>query len=373
MTALLSFRVPALLTVSAPPPLANGLRFVPFRLTVPLAALMRVLVPFVLIPALPLIVSAPLFCSVALFRNKPSVMLPVLVPASVSEPETPDGPLTVKLLATVTSTLAFRAPPERFRSPTDIAELIVAVPPAMLTARFGTLMVPPLASSVAVPSTTAPVPVDVVSGLNVMFSFPNVEVMLALTLMLRKAFSVSEASVPALLLIGSATVMSPDCALVPPAAVEIATLVPASSAALMVAVVMIEASLVLVKFGVPVTLASLPVACIVMSLGSSSHWPPRVLTLTFWMSSFAAEVSTNPPLPLLPSPCAESRPRALSAPARLPPSSTFATMLPPFVPSAVTWLLSASSMRCVARSTMRPPSLTALLALTTPALRTRAP
>ena len=201
----------------------------------------------------------------------PALMLPVLVPARVSEPESRPPPLNAKLLLTVTGALAFSVPPEMFKSPTDIAELIVAVLPMILTARFGTLIVPPLASSVTIPSATAPVPVEVVSGLKVMFSLPTVEVMLALTLMLRNAFSVNAASPPAVLLMGSATVMSPGSVLAPAAAVEMATLVPALSAVWMVPVVMIDPSFVLLKFGLPVTLVSLPAACIVMSLGSSSH------------------------------------------------------------------------------------------------------
>ena len=269
LVALASVSVPGLLMVSDPPRLRIGVGSVPLRVSVP--ALVMVLVPMVPTEPAPLIVSAPLFCSARLSENMPALTLPVLVFARVSAPETQPPPLNAKLLLTVTGALAFSVPPEMFKSPTDIAELIVAVLPMILTARFGTLIVPPLASSVTIPSATAPVPVEVVSGLKVMFSLPTVEVMLALTLMLRNAFSVNAASPPAVLLMGSATVMSPGSVLAPAAAVEMATLVPALSAVWMVPVVMIDPSFVLLKFGLPVTLVSLPAACIVMSLGSSSH------------------------------------------------------------------------------------------------------
>ncbi len=110
-----------------------------------------------------------------------------------------------------------------------------------------------------------------------------------------------------------------------------------------------------------------------MSLGSSSHSPPRVRTAIRSISSFAAEVSTNPPLPAWPSPCALISPRATSSPLICPFSLVMAVMLPPAVPSAPTLELSVSSIFSVARRKIRPPSSTTLLAFSLPLFLTTMP
>ncbi len=130
--------------------------------------------------------------------------------ATVSEPVPVSvPPLQVPAPDRAIAPLPCSVPPERFNDPIVIAESIVAVPDERFTVFPSALIVPPLALSVVVPSTTAPAPLTSESELNTRFSCPMVEVMLAFRLMLLWALSVSVASVPAVLLIALATVMSP--------------------------------------------------------------------------------------------------------------------------------------------------------------------
>ena len=116
-----------------------------------------------------------------------------------------------------------------------------------------------------------------------------------------------------------------------------------------------------------------PVA-IVKSIGSISQWPPPVLTTKpSSIATCAAEVSTKPPLPELPLPCALITPLARSSPEMCPLSVAIAVTLPPAVPSAPTLELSASSIRFVARKKIRPPCSTTLLALMRPLFFTTTP
>ena len=96
-----------------------------------------------------------------------------------------------------------------------------------------------------------------------------------LTVMLLCAVKVSVASELGVVMIELATVMSP--ASLPPALVTIVTLMPLSSAVLIVLTVMMAESPVveIVPGGEPVTLESGPVVWIRALFGSSSHWPPR--------------------------------------------------------------------------------------------------
>ena len=250
---------------------------------------------------------------------------------------------------------------------------MLAVPDEIVTFFPSALIVPPFAFSVVVPSTSAPVPFVSESGLNIMLNCPVVEVMLAFRFMLLWALSVSVALVPAILLISLATVMSPAWALVPPVPVLMVTLVPAFNAAWIVPVVIIEPSLVLVKSDVPLTLVSEPVDCMVISLGSINQLPPLVWTFTPFRSTFAADVSMNPPLSFEPSPRAEISPLATSVPLICPFSSVLTITWPPLVPSALITLLSANSIDLVAFRNILPPSITALSALIHPLCRTIPP
>ena len=113
---------------------------------------------------------------------------------------------------------------------------------------------------------------------------------------------------------------------------------------------------------------------IVKSSGSISHSPAPVLTLRpSSILTAAADVSTKPPLPGVPFPCALISPRPTSSPLSCPFSVLMAVMLPPAVPSAPTLELSVSSIFFDARRKMRPPSSTTLLALSLPAFLTTTP
>ena len=113
---------------------------------------------------------------------------------------------------------------------------------------------------------------------------------------------------------------------------------------------------------------------IVKSSGSISHSPPPVLSLKpSSILTAAADVSTNPPLPGVPLPCALISPLAFNSPLICPFSLTMAVTLPPAVPSAPTFEVSVSSSFFVARRKMRPPSSTTLLAFSLPLFLTIAP
>ena len=60
----------------------------------------------------------------------------------------------------------------------------------------------------------------------------------------------------------------------------------------------------------------------------------------------------KPPEPLLPSPCAEITPRAMSSPVMLPLSCVLRMMLPPEMPSALITLVSVRAIFCVAETLM---------------------
>ena len=116
-----------------------------------------------------------------------------------------------------------------------------------------------------------------------------------------------------------------------------------------------------------------PTDLISTSSGSRSQVPPPVATLTLLMSAHLPEVSTKPPLPRVPSPCADIRPPATISPLNCPASSTFATTDPPFMPSTAITLELSSSIFFVACRNIRPPSLTTLLAFSVPLFFTSTP
>ena len=110
----------------------------------------------------------------------------------------------------------------------------------------------------------------------------------ALMVMLLWAVRVSDTSLALLVVMALFNVMSPLCPLVPALPVVMVTLMPLLSAAWIVATVMNEESLVVVKFGLPVTLMSGPVVWIVTLFGSSSHKPPLplgALASATWVTS----------------------------------------------------------------------------------------
>ena len=105
------------------------------------------------------------------------------------------------------------------------------------------------------------------------------------------------------------------------------TLVPALSAASMVATVTMALSAVVVKLGLPATLVSTPLVMVTL-LGSSSHMPPKpfgadasATCVTYSMR--LPEVSMAPPLPL------SSPPRATALPCIRVVSLAQTTMVPP--------------------------------------------
>ena len=186
------------------------------------------------------------------------------------------------------------------------------------------------------------------------FNAPTVLVISALMLMLLWAFKLREALLPAVLLIGAATVMSPAWA--PPALVARLTLVPASSAVLIVEAAITALSPVVVALGNPLTLLSGPVAFTVRLLGSSSQVPPlpwgaEASGARLTASCCLPEVSTKPPSPpWLP-------PRALIAPSTRVALSAHTTTWPP-LPA---WV--ASAFRVLL------PSTVVVVALAPPRLR----
>ena len=143
---------------------------------------------------------------------------------------------------------------------------VVLPPPPVAT------KLPPLRVKVPPLSSVCPTPDKSLSLTTVKFSAPAVDVMLLLRLMLLCAVRVRVASAPLVLLIAPLTLMSPACT--PPELVVTLTLVPAFSAVSMLAVLTMALSAVEAKLGLPVTLASGPVAWMVMLLGSNSQVPP---------------------------------------------------------------------------------------------------
>ena len=142
-------------------------------------------------------------------------------------------------------------------------------------------IVPPLSARVAeLPSVAAPPPNASELAFSTKFSLPApAALMPALRLMLLCAVKVSDTSVALLLVMALLRVMSPNWA--PPALVEMVTLIPAFSAAWMVATVTTEESAVVVMVvgdtpkTPPTRLTPVcgPAELIVTLFGSSSHCP----------------------------------------------------------------------------------------------------
>ena len=175
------------------------------------------------------------------------------------------------------------------------------------------------------------------------------------------ARSVRLASPPAVLAIAAFTTMLPSP--VPALPVTSATLAPTLSCAVITsAPIVVPASVD--TMAPSSTVAPPPPPATTSRLdGSISHWPPCPTVGAFFTSSdWWPEVSTKPPGPALP--VAETRPSMCAA------LSASRTIWPPEVPSA--WMAERDVVwRSVARRNTRPPSLTALLALISPALVTR--
>ena len=165
-------------------------------------------------------------------------------------------------------------------------------------------MPPPCSASVTLlPRLALPPPVASELALRTRFSLPvPVALRPALMLMLLWAVRVSDTSLALFVVMALFNVMSPLCALVPALPVVMVTLMPLFSAAWIVATVINDESLVVVKFGLPVTLVSDPAVWIVTLFGSSNHKPPlprgALASAACATSSMCLpEVSMLPPLP----------------------------------------------------------------------------
>ena len=220
------------------------------------------------------------------------------------------------------------SPPDIFNAPevtlTPVARTTLASVPvlALSTDPLPLPIVPPLSASVALPPIVTAPPVAVNTTLSLP---PPTALSPALMLMLLCATKVNVTSVALLVLMAPAIVMSPTPV---PALVVMVTLVPASSAVLMVEAKTSALSAVVTMDDVPLNPASVPLAATVMLWGSSNQTPaaPWVAEASAaWptLSNRLPDVSIAPPSPpWMP-------PRADSFPSTVDVSSDQATTVPP--------------------------------------------